>query len=77
MKKAKTFRPTAFAFHFDNDVNSHSYYPYSDAPVQDGITFENVRTSSLSAAEERPALVADDVTGIVQTASPSLSIRNK
>ena len=41
----------------------------------DGITFENVRISSLSAAEERPALVADDVTGIVQTASPSLSMR--
>ena len=41
----------------------------------DGITFENVRTGSLSAAEERPALAADDVTGIVQTASPSLSMR--
>lgn len=35
-------RPTAFAFHFDNDVYSHSYYPYADAPVQSGITFENV-----------------------------------
>ena len=36
-------RPTAFAFHFDNDIYSHSYYPYSDAPVQDNITFENVQ----------------------------------
>ena len=37
-------RPTAFAFHFDNDIYSHSYYPYADAPVQTNITFENVHT---------------------------------
>ena len=35
-------RPTAFAFHFDNDIYSHSYYPYAEAPVQSGITFEGV-----------------------------------
>ena len=39
----------------------------------DGITFENVRTSSMSTTEERPALAADDVTGIVRMASPSLT----
>ena len=38
----KKNRPTAFAFHFDNDVYSHSYYPYSKAPVQEYISFENV-----------------------------------
>ena len=38
----------------------------------DCITFDKVRASSMSAAEERPALAADDVTGIVRTASPSL-----
>lgn len=38
----KKNRPCAFAFHFDNDVHSHSYYPYSDAPVQMNITFENI-----------------------------------
>ncbi|MCR5457303.1 MAG: hypothetical protein K6F14_04445 [Clostridiales bacterium] len=35
-------RPVAFCFHFDNDNNSHSYYPYSDAPVQTDITFEGI-----------------------------------
>ncbi len=35
-------RPTAFCFHFDNDVNSHSFYPYSEAPVQTNITFEKI-----------------------------------
>ena len=39
-------RKTAFCFHFDNDVYSHSFYPYSDAPVQDNITFENVTVGS-------------------------------
>ena len=38
----KKNRHTAFAFHFDNDVHSHSCYPYSEAPVQTDITFENV-----------------------------------
>ena len=35
-------RPTAFAFHFDNDVYSHSFYPNSTTPVQTDITFENI-----------------------------------
>lgn len=39
-------RPTAFAFHFDNDVYSHSYYPFADAPVQDNVIFENVHVLS-------------------------------
>lgn len=38
-------RPIAFQFHFDNDNYSHSYYPYSDAPVQTDITFENIHTN--------------------------------
>ena len=39
-------RKTAFCFHFDNDVYSHSFYPYADAPVQDNITLENVTVGS-------------------------------
>ncbi len=39
-------RKTAFCFHFDEDVYSHSYYPYTKAPVQDNITFENVTVGS-------------------------------
>lgn len=35
-------RPVAFSFHFDNDVYSHSYYPYATAPIQENITLENV-----------------------------------
>ena len=35
-------RPVAFSLHFDKDVWSRSYYPNSEAPVQDNITFENV-----------------------------------
>ena len=35
-------RPVAFSFHFDNDVYSHSYYPYADAPVQTDITFDGI-----------------------------------
>ncbi len=38
----KKHRPVAFCFHFDNDNNSHSYYPYADAPVQTDITFEEI-----------------------------------
>lgn len=36
-------RPTAFCFHFDEDVFSHSYYPYSNAPLQTGIVLENIK----------------------------------
>ena len=36
-------RPTAFCFHFDNDVFSHSYYPYADAPIQTGVVLENIK----------------------------------
>lgn len=36
-------RPTAFCFHFDEDKFSHSYYPYSDAPVQTGIVLDNIK----------------------------------
>lgn len=39
-------RPTAFCFHFDDDKYSHSYYPYSDAPVQTGIVLDNVRMNA-------------------------------
>lgn len=39
-------RPTAFCFHFDEDKYSHSYYPYSDAPVQSGITLENISVNA-------------------------------
>lgn len=35
-------RPIAFSAHFDKDNWSRSYYPNSDAPVQENITFENV-----------------------------------
>ena len=38
----KKNRPCAFSFHFDNDVHSHSYYPYSIPPVQTNITFTNI-----------------------------------
>ena len=36
-------RPTAFCFHFDEDKYSHSYYPYSDAPLQTGIVLDNIK----------------------------------
>lgn len=38
----KKKRPIAFSLHFDKDRFSRSYYPNSEAPVQENITFENV-----------------------------------
>ncbi|MBO5452791.1 MAG: hypothetical protein J6A69_02370 [Clostridia bacterium] len=35
-------RPTAFSIHFDKDNWSRSYYPNTDAPVQENLIFENV-----------------------------------
>ncbi len=35
-------RPIAFSVHFDHDVWSRSYYPYSEAPVQKDLIFENI-----------------------------------
>lgn len=35
-------RPMAFSIHFDKDAWSRSYYPNSEAPVQENITFENI-----------------------------------
>lgn len=35
-------RPVAFSLHFDKDNFSRSYYPGSNAPVQDNIIFENI-----------------------------------
>ena len=35
-------RPVAFSMHFDKDNYSRSYYPGSNAPVQDNIIFENI-----------------------------------
>lgn len=35
-------RPVAFSLHFDKDNFSRSYYPNSQAPVQENITFENI-----------------------------------
>jgi hypothetical protein len=34
---------TAFSIHFDNDKYSRSYYPGAKVPLQEQITFENVR----------------------------------
>jgi len=34
---------TSFSIHFDNDQYSRSYYPGAQIPVQQGITFDNVR----------------------------------
>lgn len=39
-------RPSAFCFHFDNDIHSHSHYPYAKSPVQTNITFENIYITS-------------------------------
>jgi len=61
-------RPTAFAFHFDNDVYSHSYYPYSKAPVQDNITFENV----IVAADVKYFMRATTPVGTVKILNSSL-----
>lgn len=38
-------RPVAFSMHFDNDNFSRSVYPGSAAPVQENITFENIKVS--------------------------------
>lgn len=35
-------RPMAFSIHFDKDEWSRSYYPNSEAPLQENITFENI-----------------------------------
>lgn len=35
-------RPVAFSLHFDKDAYSRSYYPGSQAPVQENIIFENI-----------------------------------
>ena len=35
-------RPIAFSVHFDKDAWSRSFYPNSDAPVQQNITFEHI-----------------------------------
>ena len=35
-------RPIAFSMHFDKDKFSRSYYPGSNAPIQDNIIFENI-----------------------------------
>lgn len=35
-------RPVAFSLHFDKDQYSRSYYPGSQAPVQENIIFENI-----------------------------------
>lgn len=35
-------RPVAFSLHFDKDCYSRSYYPGSEAPVQENILFENI-----------------------------------
>lgn len=35
-------RPVAFSVHFDHDVWSRSYYPYSAAPVEKDLIFENI-----------------------------------
>ena len=39
-------RHTGFKLHFDNEASSHSVYPGSVLPVQENITFENVRVTS-------------------------------
>lgn len=39
-------RPVAFSMHFDNDNFSRSVYPGSNAPVQENITFENIKISA-------------------------------
>lgn len=38
-------RGTAFSIHFDKDKWSRSVYPYSEMPVQSGITFEDIHIS--------------------------------
>lgn len=38
----KKHRPTAFSFHFDRDAYSRSYYPNTEAPVQENISFEHI-----------------------------------
>lgn len=35
-------RPVAFSLHFDKDQYSRSYYPGSQAPIQENIIFENI-----------------------------------
>lgn len=35
-------RPMAFSIHFDKDEWSRSYYPGSEAPIQENIAFENI-----------------------------------
>ena len=35
-------RPVAFSVHFDHDKWSRSYYPFSEAPVQRDLIFENI-----------------------------------
>ncbi len=35
-------RPVAFSVHFDHDKWSRSYYPFSEAPVQKDLIFENI-----------------------------------
>ena len=39
-------RHTGFKLHFDNEASSHSVYPGSVLPVQENITFENVKVVS-------------------------------
>lgn len=38
-------RPVAISIHHDNDAYSRSVYPGSEAPVQENITFENVKVT--------------------------------
>ena len=39
-------RHTGFKLHFDNEAPSHSVYPGSVLPVQENITFENIKVTS-------------------------------
>jgi polygalacturonase len=35
-------RPSAFSFHFDDDIYSRSYYPGADVPMQERLRFDNI-----------------------------------
>ena len=56
-------RNVAFSIYFDNDKWSRSYYPESDAPVQENITFENIVVES------------DDMPYLLAASTPSQNLR--
>ena len=55
-------RPVAFSIHFDKDNFSRSYYPNSNAPIQDNIIFENI-------------YIQNDITTFLHTRTPVGNIK--